>query len=83
MVAAASGVPPEWITDIGGAEAWAIYQAARFALPGGCRYVSDSLTTVRTLQARVGACIAAGKKYARINKLCCEELDETPAENLI
>ena len=83
VVAAASGVPPDWIVDIGGAEAWAIYQAARFAMPGGCRYISDSLTTIRALQAGIGACTAAGKKYARVYRLCCEELDGTPAEMLI
>ena len=83
VMAAASGVPPEWITDIGGAEAWAIYQAARFAVPGGCRFISDSLTTVRALQAGIGACTAADKKYARVYRLCCEELDTTPAEDLV
>ena len=83
IVAAANGVPPGWIVDIGGAEAWAIYQAARFAVPGGCRYISDSLTTVRALQAGIGACTAAGKKYARVYRLCSEELDGTPPEMLI
>ena len=34
VLAAASGVPPEWVTDIGGAEAWTIYQAALGAMPG-------------------------------------------------
>ena len=66
-----------------GAEAWAIYQAARFAVPGGCRFVSDSLTTIRALQAGIGACTAADKKYARVYRLCCEELDTTPAEDLV
>ena len=60
LVAAASGVPPEWIVDIGGAEAWAIYQAAMFAVPGRCRYISDSLTTVRALQAGVGGVYSGG-----------------------
>ena len=83
IVAAANGVPPGWIVDIGGAEAWAIYQAARFAVPGRCRYISDSLTTVRALQAGIGACTAAGKKYARVYRLCSEELDGTPPEMLI
>jgi hypothetical protein len=83
VVAAASGVPPEWITDIGGAEAWAIYQAARFAVPGGCRFISDSLTTVRSLQAGLEACTTVDKKYARVYRLCCEELDTTPAEDLV
>ena len=69
--------------DIGGAAAWAIYQAAMFAVPGRCRYISDSLTTARALQAGAGACTAADKKYVRVYKLCCEVLEETPAGDLI
>ena len=33
-VASAMGVPPPWITDIGGSEAWAMLQAAIRVLPG-------------------------------------------------
>ena len=78
LVAAASGVPPEWIVDIGGAEAWAIYQAAMYAVPGGGCYISDSLTTVRALQAGVGACTAADKKYARVYKSAARFLRRRP-----
>jgi len=41
--AAAYGVPPPWVTDIGGAEAWALYQSTLYTLPGSCRYWPDCL----------------------------------------
>ena len=82
LMASASGVPPSWITDIGGAEAWALYQAARFATPGACKYVSDSLTTVQALQAGIGYCGSGKKKYARVYKLGCEALAGTPAHDI-
>ena len=34
VVASAMGVPPPWIADIGGAEAWAMLQAALRVMPG-------------------------------------------------
>ena len=34
VIASAMGVPPPWITDIGGAEAWAMLQAALRVMPG-------------------------------------------------
>ena len=38
VAAAAYGVPPPWITDIGGAEAWALYQALLHTIPEQCNY---------------------------------------------
>ena len=40
IIASASGVPPDWVEDIPGAEAWALYQAASLARPG-CTYFVD------------------------------------------
>ena len=34
ITASAYGVPPPWVDDIGGAEAWALLQAAMRAMPG-------------------------------------------------
>ena len=34
VTASAKGVPPPWVTDIPGTEAWALYQAASRAMPG-------------------------------------------------
>ena len=41
ILASAYGVPPPWITDIGGAEAWGLYQALLCTLPPLCRYWPD------------------------------------------
>ena len=41
IVAAACGVPPPWIKDIGGAEAWAVLQAGLRATPGKLSYMID------------------------------------------
>ena len=38
ITAAAYGVPPPWITDIGGAEAWALYQSLLCTIPEQCKY---------------------------------------------
>jgi hypothetical protein len=43
IAAAAYGVPPPWIQDIGGAEAWATYQAMLVTIPSQCRYWPDCL----------------------------------------
>jgi len=38
IIASAYGAPPPWIDDIGGAEAWAIYQSTLHTLPEQCEY---------------------------------------------
>ena len=40
ICASASGVPPDWVEDIPATEAWALTQAATFALPG-CQFFVD------------------------------------------
>ena len=55
VMASASGVPPRWVIDIVGPGAWALYQAGMRTTPGRCRYLSDSLTTVRALQGGMAA----------------------------
>ena len=41
IVASAYGVPPPWIKDIGGAEAWAVLQVGLRAVPGKVKYMID------------------------------------------
>lgn len=83
LLASASGVPPGGINDIGGAEAWALYQAAVRAVPGSCNHISDSLTTVEALHAGSAACGSGKKRYARVYKICCSVLEEARADHLI
>ena len=41
IIASAYGVPPPWITDIGGSEAWALYQSLLCSIPELCEYWPD------------------------------------------
>ena len=41
IVASAYGVPPPWIKDIGGAEAWGVLQVGLRAVPGKVKYMID------------------------------------------
>ena len=41
IAAAAYGVPPPWIVDIGGAEAWGLYQSLLYTCPQSSRYWPD------------------------------------------
>ena len=62
VVAAARGVAPGWVDDIGGAEAWALLQAGQHAMPGSCQFVSDSLVTVMAIHGGFKAATHARKK---------------------
>ena len=59
VVAVAHGVPPDWIEDIVGTEAWAILQAASLATPGAFRLKFESKSTVDALKAAPAVCIGA------------------------
>ena len=59
VVAAVRGVPPPWLTGIGGVEAWALVLTTRVALPGECMFKPDSKSTVDSIFA------GAKKSYAR------------------
>ena len=83
VTAAAHGVHPPWITDIGGGEAWALLQAAKRALPGMCRFKVDSLSTVQAVHAGMPVATSAKKIYARVYTLLFAALDDTPAEATI
>ncbi len=48
-VAAAHGVPPDWVESNSGAEAWALYQAGVHAVPGA-EFRTDSLITLEALK---------------------------------
>ena len=41
LAAAAYGAPPPWIVDIGGAEAWGLYQSLLYTCPQSSRYWPD------------------------------------------
>ena len=61
IVAIARGTPPHWVTDIPGAEAWALVQAGLKAEPGStfrsdCKPCVDAIAQVSRLERSCYAC---------------------------
>ena len=82
MIAAANGVPPDWITDIPGAEAWAVIQAAMRAEPE-CTYMVDCEPCVKAFHMGKPAACAANRPLARVNGMMHDALDDTPSQAMI
>ena len=83
IVAAAYGVTPPWIRDIGGAEGWALLQAAQVAFPGACTFTSDCKVIVDSLQLGRAKAVGAGSAHARIYALLFTAFDDTPLEAIV
>ena len=82
VVAVASGVPPHYVDDIPGAEAWALLQAATVALPGSefysdCKVVVDAVHLGREL-----AC-GPNRPLTRILNLLFVQLDDVPSQSVV
>ena len=82
VTAVARGVPPHFVDDIAGAEAWALLQAATVSLPGSTFY-SDCKSCVDLVHA--GPLVACGPKkpLARTFKLLFARLDDVPPEAVV
>ncbi len=65
ILAAAFGIPPDWIDNMNGAEAWAIFMATSVADPFAS-YTTDSLECVRTLARGCKWATAAERCNARV-----------------
>ena len=76
VIASARGVTPEWVTDIGGAEAWAILQALPFTIPGPANFRIDCQPCVAMLHSGVKKATSAKSKYARIFNLIFPLIDD-------
>jgi len=83
ITASAYGLPPPWIDDIGGAEAWALLQAGMRALPGGCTFKVDCEPCVKAVKDGIVIATAANKVNARVHGLILRALDDTPASKVI
>ena len=83
IIASAYGVTPPWIRDIGGAEGWALLQAAHVAFPGACSFTSDCKVIVDTLQLGRRKAMEAGSTHARIYALLFSGFEDTPLEAII
>ena len=82
MIAAAYGVPPGWITDIPGTEAWALYQAASLAEPG-CEYFVDCEPAVKAMHQGPAACARDNNPLARVHGLMHHALSDVPPQAVI
>ena len=66
VLAIARGLPPNWVTDIPGCEAWAVLQAAALAQPGGVTFNSDCQPCIKACKGSLKSEASAKKKHARI-----------------
>ena len=75
VLAIASGTPPEWIVDIPGAEAWALFQAAMHSDPGS-DFRSDCKPCVDSIGwGRRSAC-SAKRPLARVMNMIFNAMDD-------
>ena len=81
-IAAAQGIPPRWIEDIPGTEAWAVLQAASRAEPG-CTYRVDCEPCVNAIHRGKVWATAGSRVHARVNALMLAALDDTPPDAVV
>ena len=75
IVASAYGVPPPWIKDIGGAEAWAVLQVGLRALPGKIKFMIDCQPCVDMIHGGLTAATTADRPPARVNTMVWSVLE--------
>ena len=76
IVGSAYGVPPPWITDIGGAEAWALLQALMVSIPVMSRYWTDCLPLFEAMGKGPSVANSANNLLARVHNLIFAALDD-------
>ena len=76
LLAWGCGVPPSWIQDASGAEAWAFFFVMREALEVP-RATKDCMHILVTLEAGVAAATRASKQLARLWSVTASALDDT------
>ena len=82
IVASAHGVPPPWIDDIPGTEAWALLQAAQVAEPGSTYRIDCKPCVDAIKRGRVWATSAA-RPLARVFELVFAAVDDTPLDAFV
>ena len=83
IVAAAYGVPPPWIKDIGGAEAWVVLQVGLRAMPGKVKYMIDCQPCVDMVHGGVVAATTADRPLARVNGMVMSTLEDTSTDKVV
>lgn len=74
ILACGSGIPPEWIHDAAGAEAWAYFFVTRETLDVP-RVVTDCKGVLNNLEAGVTIATLPSKRLARVWKMAAHNLD--------
>ena len=82
IVAEAHGLPPRWVDDIPGTEAWAVLQAAIRAVPG-CEYRVDCMPCVDALHRGVKWATAPHRPLARVHAMLGHAVDDVPASAFV
>ena len=80
VVAAANGVTPPWIVDIGGAEVWALYQAILVTIPGQCKYWVDCLPVFDAIRKGEAVSRDPRNALARVHGMLFASLEEGDVE---
>ena len=75
--------PPPWITEIGGAEAWALLQATGPAFAGACNFISDCKVMVDLLHGGREKALDGSSTHARVYALIITALDDTSPDCII
>ncbi len=79
VVASAHGVPPPWVVDIPGTEAWALLQAALVADPGS-EFRLDCKPCLDAIERGRAWATSAARPLARVFGLLFSAIDDTPRE---
>ncbi len=80
ITAIARGVPPPWITDIPGAEAWAVLQAAMRSM-GTCKFLIDCKPCVTAIHRGKKWATAGNRQHARVHGLISSAVEDMPPGN--
>jgi hypothetical protein len=83
IVASAHGVPPPWIKDIGGAEAWAALQVGLRAVPGKVKLMIDCQPCVAMIHGGLTAATTANRPLARVNAMVLSVLEDVPNDKVV
>ncbi len=82
VVAHARGVPPSWIVDIPGTEAWALLQAATVAEPGS-EFRLDCKPCLDAIEWGPSCATSATRPQARVFNVLFAAIGDTPAESFV
>ena len=77
VAASAMGAPPPWIADIGGAEAWAMLQAALRVMPGKrSRFKGDCKACIGMMHAGLEVAASPKRALARVYNLLLPAMED-------